>query len=92
MRYEWSVDKNELLIQDRGVGFENVLVALRAGKLLDTIPHPNQKLRPDQRVYVVEIDDYAYLVPFVEDEEKIFLKTIIPNSKATKHYLRSKKK
>ena len=87
MRYEWDPAKNEELVRQRGIGFEEILVALQEGKLLDTIPHPNQKRYPGQRIYVIQIDIYAHLVPFVEDEEKIFLKTVFPSRKATRYYL-----
>ena len=90
MRYDWDPEKNEQLIQERDISFEEVLVALHEGKLLDIIPHPNQKRYHGQRVYVIAIEAYIYLVPFVEDEEKVFLKTIFPSRKATKHYLLKK--
>ena len=90
MRYDWDPAKNSQLIRERGIGFEEVLVAMSDGKLLDIIPHPNQRQYPDQYMYVIMIDEYVYLVPFVEDEEKIFLKTIFPSRKATKHYMKTK--
>jgi uncharacterized DUF497 family protein len=91
MRYfDWSSEKNQWLAQKRGVSFERVLVAIESGYLLDIIEHPAKVKYPDQRIFIVEIEDYAYLVPFVEDQEKIFLKTIIPSRKATKKYLNKK--
>lgn len=87
-KFEWNEEKNIKLKKERRVGFEDVLIAINEEKVLDEGEHPNQDLHPGQKVIVVEIDNYAYVVPFVEDEEKIFLKTIIPNRKATKKYLR----
>ena len=85
--YEWNLEKNESLKLERGVSFDDVLILIFENKLLDTIDHPNKKKYPNQKMFVVEIDHYVYLVPFVEDEEKIFLKTIIPSRKATKKYI-----
>ena len=70
-----------------GFGFEDVIFFLQNKGLLDEITHPNDKKYPNQNVFVVNIDGYAYLVPYVETEEIIFLKTIIPSRKATKQYL-----
>jgi len=78
------------LIKSRGISFEEIKVAVESGYLLDSYNHPNQKRYPGQKIMVVEIEDYAYLVPYVRDEEKIFFKTIIPSRKATKKYLRRK--
>jgi hypothetical protein len=84
---DWSREKNEKLIVERGVSFEMVVARLDTDKLLDRVKHPNQKKYPHQHMFIVEIDDYVYAVPFVEDDEKIFLKTIIPSNKLTRHYL-----
>ena len=83
----WNAEKNQLLMRERGVSFEDVVFALQSGSLLDDSPHPNRVKYPHQRVLVVEIDRYAWLVPYVENDEEIFLKTIVPSRKATKHYL-----
>jgi len=87
-RINWNAEKNQLLMSERGVSFEDVLFALQSGKLLDDLVHPNTNKYPNQRIFVVEIDTYAWLVPYVETEDEIFLKSIIPSRKATKHYLR----
>ena len=84
--YDWSEEKNEQLKIERGISFEEIQIAMN-GNLLDVIFHPNQKKYPGQRMYVVKIENYVYIVPFVEDEEKIFLKTIYPSRAATKKYL-----
>jgi hypothetical protein len=85
--FEWNETKNETLKRERGIGFEDILVAIEDGNLLTIIEHPNQKRYPHQQIFVVQIDDYAYLVPFVEDAQKVFLKTIFPSRKYTKQYI-----
>jgi hypothetical protein len=89
--YDWNDDKNEVLKTSRGVSFEQVVLAIVSGDLVDRVKHPNPEKYPNQRVFLVMIEDYIYSVPYVEDDEKIFLKTIIPNSKATKKYLGGKR-
>ena len=86
--FEWNNEKNEKLKQERGISFEDVLFCLSNELLIDTIPHPNEKKYPNQKMFVINIDNYVYLVPFIETENIIILKTIIPSRKATKKYLR----
>ena len=90
-RFDWDREKNTKLKKERGVGFEDVKTAIEGGKLLETADHPNKKKYPNQKMFVVEIDRYIYLVPYVEDEVKVFLKTIFPSRKATKKYIRKEK-
>lgn len=85
--FNWNSDKNQQLILDRGRSFEETVFYIENGGLLDDIVHPNAKRYSGQRIFVVCIDEYAYLVPYVETEEEIFLKTIIPSRKFTKRYL-----
>jgi uncharacterized DUF497 family protein len=86
--FDWSDEKIEWLRNERrGVSFEEVVYHLTHGGLLDTIEHPNQEQYPGQRIFIVDVDGYACLVPFVEDDETIFMKTIIPSRKMTKRYL-----
>jgi len=85
--FRWSPAKNETVKAERGLSFESIVVAVEAGGLLDILAHPNQGKYPRQRVLVVECDSYAYLAPFVEEEDYFFLKTIIPSRKATRDYL-----
>lgn len=85
-RVEWSKTKNESLIKLRGVSFEIISDLISTNKLVDNFKHPNQKKYPNQRIIVVIIDDYYYYVPYVQDEEKIFLKTIIPSRKIKKQH------
>ncbi|MEO8296955.1 MAG: hypothetical protein ABI574_04030 [Burkholderiales bacterium] len=86
--FRWNAAKNEQLINERGLSFERVVVAIEAGGLLDVVAHPNPGRYPRQRVLVVAFDGYAHLVPFVEEDGYYFLKTIIPSRKAARDYLR----
>ena len=83
----WNTEKNALLRAERGVSFEDVVFHIMAGDILDTFDHPNQDRYPGQQIHVISIEEYVYLVPFVETDEEVFLKTIIPSRKATKNYL-----
>lgn len=85
--FDWDGGKNEALKRERDISFEEIVIAIEEGDLLDIVENPQRKKYPDQKIFVVEIDYYVYLVPFVEDNEKIFLKTIIPSRKATKKYI-----
>ena len=85
--YDWNDEKNALLKEKRGVSFEEVILAVEYNRLLAILEHPDRKKYPSQQIYIVEIYDYAYIVPFVETENLVFLKTIIPSRKMTKHYL-----
>jgi uncharacterized DUF497 family protein len=85
--YKWNHEKNEELKAERGIGFEEVILHIEHGDLLDVVEHPNRSKYPNQQMLVVKIRDYVYLVPFVEDEEGKFLKTIIPSRKAAREYL-----
>ncbi len=87
----WDYDKNEQLKEKRGVSFEQVSLLMERGDVLDVIEHPNQRRYPGQKIAIVEIDEYAYLVPYIQESEQIFLKTIIPSRKATNKYVRSQK-
>ncbi len=85
--FRWSPDKNGLLKRERGVSFEDITVAVEAGALLDIVPRQNPKKYPRQKIMVVEVAGYAFLVPFVEEEDHFFLKTIIPSRKATRDFI-----
>ncbi|NNJ95634.1 MAG: BrnT family toxin [Gammaproteobacteria bacterium] len=85
--YNWNAEKNEVLIVDRGISFEEVVFYIENGGLLDEIAHPNSEEYSHQRIFVIAIESYVYLVPFVETGDEIFLKTIIPSRKFTKIYL-----
>jgi uncharacterized DUF497 family protein len=83
----WDQAKNEELKAERGVSFEDIVFHIEHGDVLDILEHPNQERYEGQRIFVIRRADYAYLVPFVEDESIVFLKTIIPSRRATKQYL-----
>lgn len=83
----WDDDKNTWLKKKRDICFEDVAYAVENGFLLDNLKHPNKKKYPDQKMLVIEIDNYAFLIPYIENDTEIFLKTIIPSRKATKKYL-----
>lgn len=85
--FRWSPDKNDALKDDRGISFEHIVVSIESGGLLDILAHPNQAKYPRQRVLVVACDNYAYLMPFVEEDDYFFLRTIIPSRKAARDYL-----
>ena len=85
--FDWNDEKNEWLRHERGVAFEEIVYHITHGGLLDTIEHPNQEAYPGQRVFIVNVEGYACLVPYVEDEQSFFLKTIIPSRKMTRQYL-----
>lgn len=89
--YDWNDEKNKILKKLRGVSFEQVELAIESGDLIDRVKHPNARKYPNQKVFLIKIEDYIYSIPYVEDDEKIFLKTIIPNSRATKEYLGDKR-
>jgi len=90
--FSWNEEKNELLKEERRISFEDIVFYISQGFLLDLLEHPNQEKYQRQKIFVVNVDEYAYLVPFVEDEREIFLKTIIPSRKATKKYLKGSEK
>ena len=88
-KFSFNKDKNEKLQRERGVSFQQVINCLEADQELDVIKHPNSKYS-NQQIFVVEINDYVYAVPFVEKENEYFLKTIFPSRKLTKKYLTKK--
>ena len=90
----YSLEKNEILKASRDISFEDVILALEEGYLLDDIEHPNKKKYPNQNIFIilVVVKDYVYLVPYVEDETSIFLKTIIPSRKMNKKYNKKESK
>ena len=85
--FQWNPVKNEQLRQERGLSFEQVTVAVESGDLLQIAPHQNPLKYPRQKILIVKIDEYAYLVPFVEEDDHFFLKTIIPSRKATRDFI-----
>jgi len=86
----WDPEKNRKLIKERGVSFEDIFL-LASRRLLDDVSHPNKEKYSHQRMFVVAVDEYAYLVPYVENDKEIFLKTVVPSRKATQQYLGGRK-
>jgi len=84
--FVWSPEKNEQLMAERTLCFEAVVVAIEAGVLLDVLEHPNPARYPGQRILVVRLHGYVYLVPYVESDDHLFLKTIIPSRRAQRDY------
>jgi hypothetical protein len=89
--YTWNVEKNRRLKDERNVSFEEVVFYIGRGCLLDIVEYPNQERYAGQRILIVNVRDYAYLVPFVETDREVFLKTIIPSRRATRRYLRGER-
>lgn len=89
--FDWDELKNKRLLAEREICFEDILIAISEGNVLDVVAHHNPARYPRQKVYVIKVQEYVYLVPFVEDETKIFLKTIYPSRKLTRLYLRGEK-
>lgn len=85
--FDWNPDKNEWLRVTREITFEEIVFHISRGDLLDVLEHPNASRYPGQKIFVVDVEGYVCLVPFVETEESIFLKTIIPSRKMTRKYL-----
>ncbi|MBN2072762.1 MAG: BrnT family toxin [Actinobacteria bacterium] len=86
MLFDWNPEKNEWLKEKRGISFEIVIFHLSQGNLWKIADHPDQEKYPGQKIYFIIVDDYIYLVPYIKEEKKVFLKTIIPSRKATKEY------
>jgi uncharacterized DUF497 family protein len=89
--FEFDAEKNSSLKRERGISFEEIILLIDEGHLLDVVEHPNKLKYQNQQIYVVDVGGYIYLIPFVRDEKKIFLKTIYPSRKATKEYLETRK-
>ncbi len=89
--FRWDNEKNEWLKQNRGVCFEEVVILIEREDVLEIVDHPNQNKYPGQKIATVKIGVYAYLVPYMQESDGIFLKTIIPSRKATNKYVRQQK-
>ncbi|NOX16705.1 MAG: toxin [Chlorobi bacterium] len=87
-KFSWNSNKNIELKIERGISFEIILSQIEGKKVLDIIEHTNKEKYPNQKIFIVEYNNYAYLVPFVESSSEIFLKTIIPSRKMTKKYIK----
>jgi uncharacterized DUF497 family protein len=87
MQFDWDPQKNDWLHQQRGIRFETIVAAIRAGGLLDILAHHNPTRYPNHRLLVVQIDDYAYVVPCIVEGERYVLKTVYASRKATRDYV-----
>ena len=83
----WNAEKNKSLLIERGITFDIVAEEIKNGKILEVIAHPNQKKYPNQKIMMVKILNYVHMIPYIETEKELFLKTIIPSRKMTKLYL-----
>ena len=92
IQFEWSDDKNDRLQRERGMSFEDVVFHIYSGDILEITDHPNQECYPNQKLMFLRMEDYVYLVPYVREEDTVFLKTIIPSRKAAKKYLSKNEK
>lgn len=86
--FSWNQEKNEWLQKERDISFELVIFQIEAGNILDILEHPDKEKYKGQKIFVIEFEEYAYLIPFVETADEVFLKTIIPSRKATRKYLK----
>ena len=85
--FKWNTEKNELLARERGITFEEIVQKIESGAQVIETGHPNKKKYPNQKILIVDVEGYAYLVPYIAEGNELFLKTIIPSRKATKKYL-----
>jgi uncharacterized DUF497 family protein len=89
-KFVWDQDKNTELISTRNISFKDIIECILNDKLLDVLINPNSKKYSKQKLFIVEFNNYAYVIPFVETEKEIFLKTIFPSRKYTKFYIKEK--
>jgi uncharacterized DUF497 family protein len=88
--FKWNPEKNEILATERGITFEEIVHMIEAGTPVIETDHPNPEKYPNQKILIVNVEGYAYLVPYVQDKDELFLKTIIPSRKATQKYFGGK--
>lgn len=88
--FRWDAEKNALLLRERGITFEEIVQKIASGSMVIETDHPNPSRYPSQKILIVDVEGYAYLVPCVISEDECFLKTIIPSRQATKKYLETK--
>ena len=89
--FDWSDEKDKKLRKERGIGFEDVVFHIASGDLLSVSEHPNSRKYPNQKIMYIMVDDYVYIVPYVEEGNRKFLKTIIPSRRATKEFKQKEK-
>ncbi len=89
MTFNWNDQKNEILKKDRDISFEEIVLCISEGKVITVLEHPNEEKYKNQKIYLINYNSYVYVVPFVENESEIFLKTIYPSREYTKKYLKN---
>ena len=92
MVFNWDNEKNEKLKRDRGVSFEQIVMLIQNGYVLDILEHTKKEKYQNQKLYIINIENYAYIVPFIDKKDERFLITIFPSRKYTNRYLRKKEK
>jgi len=85
--FDWDEKKNRVLKKKRNISFEEIVLSIANGQLLDILEHPDKEKYPGQKLLIVKMRNYAFVVPYVENEEAYFLKTIYPSRKATRTYI-----
>jgi len=85
--FRWNAEKSATLAKERGITFEEIVERIGSGATVIETDHPNREKYPNQRIMIVDVDGYAYLIPYVQDKDECFLKTIIPSRKATREHL-----
>jgi hypothetical protein len=85
--YEYDLVKDKKLQTERNISFDELIALIEAGNIIDVLDHPNQTKYPCQKIYIIDVDGYVWLVPYIENDNKIFLKTAFPSRKHTKQYL-----
>jgi len=84
MKYlNWSSEKNEILKREREITFEEIAYLIESGQIIGIEENPG---RSKQNIYILEIENFAVIVPFVENDKEIFLKAAFPSRKYTKRY------
>ena len=87
MNFKYNYEKNSQLLETRGIGFEEIIQAISEGNILDIRKHPNELKYPDQKILYVRMLEEVYAVPFIEEKDCFFLKTLFPTRKARKEFL-----
>lgn len=87
MIFTWDEEKNNFLICNRSISFERIIVAIEEGDILDVLKHPNEIKYNHQKLYILNIDGYAWIVPFRDEQDQRILITAYPSRKYTSRYL-----
>lgn len=87
MIFNWNEDKNMELKKARGISFEEIIICINNGQILDILEHPNKEEYENQKIYIVNVNNYAFVVPFIDNNDERFLKTIFPSRKYTRLYI-----